>query len=224
MRQAHLKNPPQRLLVIAVLALFASTSQSAFGAGDKASREREALRRAQQMVSSLQQEKADLEQHNKETSDKLASTQAQLEAAKRELAASEKKLASIKQEATANEQASKALAEKLSEAKNTTASLDSNKQELEKRLQQREQEWANERLTLQTKLTEEQQNQKICIEKNQRLATVATEVLDRYEKKGFWDVFSKKEPFLGFKSVETENLLQDYRATVQDDRLEPRKN
>jgi chromosome segregation ATPase len=57
-----------------------------------------------------------------------------------------------------------------------------------------------------------------CIAKNERLASVANEILDAYRRIGFGTVLASREPFIGKKRLALERAAQDY-----DDRLRSEK-
>lgn len=54
---------------------------------------------------------------------------------------------------------------------------------------------------------------------NLRLFEIGNELLDRYEHKGVWSAL-KAEPFTGLKRVELENIVQDYRFALEDQRVD----
>lgn len=60
-----------------------------------------------------------------------------------------------------------------------------------------------------------------CEAKNAKLFEVAKEILDRYEHIGFGDALSAKEPFVGTKRVEMQNLAQDYQDKLLDNKVTP---
>jgi DNA repair exonuclease SbcCD ATPase subunit len=55
--------------------------------------------------------------------------------------------------------------------------------------------------------------------KNLALYRVATEILGRFEKFGLGDAIAAREPFVGLTRVRLENLVQDYRDKLDDQRL-----
>lgn len=57
-----------------------------------------------------------------------------------------------------------------------------------------------------------------CIAKNERLASVANEILDAYRRINFGTVLASREPFIGKKRLALERAAQDY-----DDRLRSEK-
>jgi chromosome segregation ATPase len=54
---------------------------------------------------------------------------------------------------------------------------------------------------------------------NRRLFDIGNELLDRFEKKGVWASLREAEPFTGLKRVELENIVQDYRFAIDDQRV-----
>lgn len=54
---------------------------------------------------------------------------------------------------------------------------------------------------------------------NLRLFEIGNELLDRFEKKGVWASLREAEPFTGLKRVELENIVQDYRFAIDDQRV-----
>ena len=55
---------------------------------------------------------------------------------------------------------------------------------------------------------------------NLRLFEIGNELLDRFENKGVWASLREAEPFTGLKRVELENIVQDYRFAIDDQRVE----
>ena len=60
---------------------------------------------------------------------------------------------------------------------------------------------------------------KTCAQKNVQLADLANDALDRYEHKGVWTSLSQAEPFTALKRTEIQNLVDEYRAKVDDMRM-----
>lgn len=63
-----------------------------------------------------------------------------------------------------------------------------------------------------------------CSEKNERLARLGLELIERYRNKGFVDVARQREPVLGLNEVQTFNLLQEYRDRADAERFTPSAN
>lgn len=60
-----------------------------------------------------------------------------------------------------------------------------------------------------------------CEAKNIQLYRVGREILDAYAGVGLGDVVATREPFLGLKRVELENLVQDYQDKLADSKVKP---
>lgn len=58
-----------------------------------------------------------------------------------------------------------------------------------------------------------------CKEMNAELYKVGTEILDRYAGVGIGDALASREPFIGFKRVELQNLVQDYQDKLLDQKV-----
>lgn len=58
------------------------------------------------------------------------------------------------------------------------------------------------------------QGLKVCAQKNVQLADIASEALDRYEKKGCFGALAQAEPFTGLKRAEVENAVEAYRQKI----------
>lgn len=58
------------------------------------------------------------------------------------------------------------------------------------------------------------QGLRVCAQKNVQLAGIATEALDRYEKKGCFGALAQAEPFTGLKRIEVENAVEEYRQKI----------
>jgi chromosome segregation ATPase len=60
-----------------------------------------------------------------------------------------------------------------------------------------------------------------CEEKNAQLFKIGNEILGRLEKVSFGDVIGQREPFIGYKRVELQNLVQDERDKLLDQKATP---
>lgn len=59
-----------------------------------------------------------------------------------------------------------------------------------------------------------------CQTQNQELFKLSSEILERYRNVGVSDVIATREPFLGLKRVELENLMQDDEDRLLDNRFD----
>lgn len=60
-----------------------------------------------------------------------------------------------------------------------------------------------------------------CQAQNKALFALSSEILERYRNVGVTDVLASREPFLGLKRVELENLMQDDEDRLLDNRFDP---
>jgi predicted RNase H-like nuclease (RuvC/YqgF family) len=76
-----------------------------------------------------------------------------------------------------------------------------------------------DRATKTQRLAQSEQDLKIAQERNAKLHTLAVEMIDKFNDQGFWSSMARREPFTQLKRVELENLADDYRGAVDDQRL-----
>jgi hypothetical protein len=74
---------------------------------------------------------------------------------------------------------------------------------------------------LQETVVGQAQQLETCESHNVRLLQVNRDLLGQYENKGFFDSLMQREPIIGLKGVELENIVQDYQDRL--DRLVFRK-
>jgi chromosome segregation ATPase len=79
----------------------------------------------------------------------------------------------------------------------------------------------SEKNLLQAKVESQTKQIESCESLNARLLQVNQEILAQYEKKGFFDSLMQREPITQLKSVEMENIVQDYQDRL--DRLAVKK-
>lgn len=61
-----------------------------------------------------------------------------------------------------------------------------------------------------------------CEAKNEQLVKVSNEILDAYKNSDLLDAVESKEPFVGSKRVELENVAQDFGDRIYDGKFDPR--
>lgn len=79
----------------------------------------------------------------------------------------------------------------------------------------------SEKNLLQETVVGQAQQLETCESHNVKLLQVNRDLLGQYENKGFFDSLMQREPIIGLKGVELENILQDYQDRL--DRLVFRK-
>jgi chromosome segregation ATPase len=92
--------------------------------------------------------------------------------------------------------------------------------ELERTAQNLQQTQSEKNLLQETVVGQAQQIE-TCESHNVKLLQVNRDLLGQYENKGFFDSLMQREPIIGLKGVELENILQDYQDRL--DRLVFRK-
>jgi len=60
-----------------------------------------------------------------------------------------------------------------------------------------------------------------CEVKNLKLYGYAQDVLQAYRKKGVWAALSQKDPVLGFREVDIENVVQEYQVKFASQKIKP---
>ncbi len=60
----------------------------------------------------------------------------------------------------------------------------------------------------------------ICEKKNTVLYEMNVDILDRYKKKGVWSALLQAEPFTQIKKVEINNILQEYKEKLDDQKMD----
>jgi len=203
------------MLSLALLLCMAGASVDAQAADKKASREREALRRVQQQLSQVQGEMAALEQvkaklavdlekalsSSKAVEGKMARLQREINAGKQQQSALAKELTQVKEELATTAQQLAETKKTLAETTQTLQQTDAEKRNLEAIKARNEREIAS------------------CERKNLALYEVGRSLMDRFEHKTCGETLAQKEPFTGLKQVETENLLEEYRDKLDEQKI-----
>jgi chromosome segregation ATPase len=76
-----------------------------------------------------------------------------------------------------------------------------------------------ERNDLRTMLASRENALNQCVTANQKLFETGNEVLDRYEEKGCFSAMRENEPFTQNRRVRLENLVDEYRWALEDQKL-----
>jgi chromosome segregation ATPase len=61
----------------------------------------------------------------------------------------------------------------------------------------------------------------VCVDRNVALYRLNDEILTHMDKQGMWSRLAAAEPFTRIKRIQNENLVDDYRARAQDQRVKP---
>lgn len=190
---------------------------------DTEKRLREALRGATIQLRSIEDERATLLARQAETAKENEELRRNMEALTNELAG---RSGSKKGEPdrAASERAAAELAQRLEQQKEATARLNETLEKWKAAYSEaaavaRAKEAERARLaTLSQGLS---QRAGRCEASNAELVKIGTEILDRYAAQSLGDVLGTREPFLGFKRVELQNQVQDYRDKLLDQKATP---
>jgi len=213
---------PRSLALALVLTLIAGLSVATTRAADsdQEKRLRDALRAAVTQQRALEDERAVLQAKAAESERQIAALRARIEqllkqaeqseAGATKQAEREKAVTQLNERISAQNESIRSLRsalEKESKA-HKTATADAGNKEAE-------------RVKLAGEAAELTRRVESCEVKNVGLFQVGSEVLDRFEKVDLGDVLATREPFIGIKRVELENLVQDYRDKLLDQKVTP---
>jgi chromosome segregation ATPase len=187
-----------------------SLNTGATHAADKENREREALRRVQQNAAKLQAEKSALEREKQELTAKVDAATKDLDGLKGEAARNKRRAATLDKEVEALRKENADLKLQLDTTGKNLAENTRQCQDAATLAQQNQKRVEVINANLKSMHAKEEGERKSCQATNLKLRAVAREILDRYENKGPFDSLRQAEPFARIKSVEIENLIQDY--------------
>jgi chromosome segregation ATPase len=200
------KSMPMLLGLLCLMAVPAGTVRAADD--ESVARAREMLRRTQDALHQLQAENAELTRSKTELDVRLREATRQLDAARSGLNAAQGSLRSVQGQQTdlqgKYDEASARLATTTDRLNQASKSLATRDAELAQALQQ---------------LTQSRAANAGCEDKNGKLYTYGQEILDRYQHKGVWAALKQKEPVLGLNRVEIENVVQEYKLKMADEKL-----
>jgi Skp family chaperone for outer membrane proteins len=207
------------MAVVAALAGAMSSSSWAQTARPGPAAGNQQLMQLQQLAS----ERTELQAENAKLKTELAKAKKDLEAVRRQARSVD--TAKVDQRAKAESEA--ALARSQVDLERTQADLVRQK-EREQELVGRFRETATmlrdvetERTTAKQSLAQHEQELKVCVDRNQALYRLNSEILTRFEKQGFWSDVTRREPFTQLKRVELENLIDGFRGSAQDQVVQP---
>ena len=189
-------------------AAHAQTARSGGGAGaDNA----KILQQMQQLASertALQADNAKLKDQVEELKKKLDKTTAEnsaLTARQRTITAGGDGAAAANKQLTESLEKSRAKMQELiarfQETNQNLKLVETNRNELKARLESKEGEY------------------KTCVDRNAGLYEINLETLNRLERRGFWSHAADSEPFTQISRARIENLIDDYRARIDELRI-----
>jgi DNA repair exonuclease SbcCD ATPase subunit len=179
---------------------------------DASARLREMLHRTQEALRDAQAQNADLIKAKTEAEQKLQAASGRLETDRKTSAASQ---AALQTQLQAANDARVELEKKLGALQEQLSAARQKNVEGERQLTARE----SELTTTKQALEQSKGATASCEAKNMALYGYAQEVLQLYKHKGVWAAVAQKEPVLGFKEVEIENVVQEYQLKYDSERI-----
>ncbi len=195
----------------AFLVCFLLPDAIAVAADNKkdAARERQAVRRVQQQLSEAQQQKLAVEQEKKVLEEELKKIHNEVESQKQLIMRAAAKISRYEKDIEAANKEKTNLLAQLDEAGKQNEELSGQRKQLEQDLKQ-----------TMAALAKQTEYRKLCEAKNGELYRIGLELVSWYNRKGALNAILEAEPFTRMKSVEMENLLEDYRDKLEGQRLE----
>ncbi len=212
-----------RVRIVVWLILCGLASGPGFAGSDKkAGREKEALRRVQMQLQQVQGQVATLEQEKSQLGSQLDQARKEARAVQGKL---RKLIQSLSEEKSRGEQLRKeveevkqALASSKSRLADTEAGLAETSNKLQRTQQTLARTEADKRQLEGVKLRNEKEIAS-CEDKNLKLYQTGRALMTRFEQKSCGEILAQKEPFTGLKRVEVENLLEEYRDKLDEQKL-----
>lgn len=208
-----------RIGIAVILLLISALPQLACGAGDEdtTARLRELVHRTQEALRQAQADNAELTRAKTDAEQKLAAATKQLESAQSGSKAAQAAQASLQSKVTIAESAQADLTLKLADANDRLSATNTKLGEATKQLAARDAELAQ----LKQGFAQSQAANASCEDKNMKLYTYGQELLHAYRKKGVWAALSQKDPVLGLKEVDIENVVQEYKIKFANQKVKP---
>ncbi|MEQ1592648.1 MAG: hypothetical protein ABL892_09695 [Thiobacillaceae bacterium] len=218
---SHPPHARKRALSVVLLLCLTGTALHA-EATDKSSREREALRRMQQQLSQVQGQVGALEEEKTRMADDLdkaqkssKSVESKAERLQRELGAGKRQQVSLTKELTVTREELATTTQRLAETQKALSETSNKLTDTTRTLQQTDAEKRN----LESIKQRNERDIASCERKNVALYELGRSLMYRFENKSCAETLAQKEPFTGLKQVETENLLEEYRDKLDDQKL-----
>jgi chromosome segregation ATPase len=210
------------LIRVALLCIAGFVVCSGAGAQDKASREREALKRAQQQVQQMRQEKASIEEKLSGFEQEKEKIAGQLSGAQARARAAASKNQQLQTELDAAMRDKQTLEAQKADLEKQLAELSAKHTQLTAKHAATEGELAQtSSLKLQTEssLRGRTQQLAVCEDKNIKLYSHGRDLIKQCTDRSATDMVLRLEPFTGLKRVELENVLEEYRDKLDAQKI-----
>jgi DNA repair exonuclease SbcCD ATPase subunit len=207
-----------RKLSFALLVLLPASVAPALAQSELEARLRDALRQATAQARTLEDENARLKAQQSQLESQLALLRQQVEAAASQATAADRSSELERAYRAAVDEFNQRLQQERDQVIRSLEAMEKWKTAYnEAAAVARSRETEREQLAGQLRAAAEREA--VCRERNEALFTVGNEILDRWQETGWADILAAKEPFLGLKRVELENLAQDEADRLLDNRL-----
>jgi DNA repair exonuclease SbcCD ATPase subunit len=202
-----------RVTGLGLLLLLTGAAGQARADEDNSARLREMLHRTQEALRQAQSDNADLTRAKSDAEQKLKAATQQIDAAQTSSKAAQ---ASLHSKLASAEDTQADLTKKLGDAADRLAATNTKLNETAKQLAARDAELAQ----VKQGLEQSKSANASCESKNLKLYSYSQELLEAYRKKGVWASLSQKDPLLGLKEVDVENLVQEYRLKMASQKIQ----
>ena len=209
--------------LICIVAITISAMPAA-NAADKASRERQALRVALEKLRQAEDQRDSLAQEKDKLTQELSDLKKQSVGLQHSAASAKSRNAALQKELEALKEEHQATREKLQSTVQELADMTRAEADTTKRLNQAEAQAKQEKQHLEGVVARRDKAIQVCEDKNLKLYQYDTELIDKYRSKGVFDSLLQAEPVTQIKSVEMENILQEYKDKLSDQRIKDEKN
>jgi septal ring factor EnvC (AmiA/AmiB activator) len=204
-----------KVTMVAAVVLVLGTDPAM--ASNRRDPNKEAIRRMQMQVKQAEDDKAAAEQAK-------ADLQKQLDAEKKKSTEVESSLAHISRAKSAAEKAVDTLKREKTNLSESLAKVEQQLAETKKELHDTTgnlHQVSDQKQRLEQDLTRRNDELTSCEGKNKKLYQYEVELVNRAQQQGSLDVILEKEPLVGFKRVEIENLMEEYRDKIDKDQVIP---
>jgi chromosome segregation ATPase len=203
-------NVKARLTIAVLLAVSTTTSFA------QTERSGNADARVMQQLQQLTSERAALQADNAKLKQDLEKVRKELEQAAAGKKALEGRTKALEVAAGRDSQSGKQAGEQLERTRAQLQELIAKFRETAQTLRDVE----TERAQVKNQLATREREFKTCVDRNAALYNLNTEVLERFENRGFWSSLTEREPFTRLKRVELENLSEEYKYRADELRLQ----
>ena len=190
-------------------------------------KDRDAQRKLRLMMQSMEQEKAVLASEKNSLSGQVESLNKQVSDLKNSSASVSRKkdarVVALENELLAVKESNLSLSSKLQATQSSLEELTAKYQTSLQSLQASVEQGDEYKMKFQesvSNVSRQSQLIEMCEKKNMALYDLNVEILDRYRNKGVWSALLQAEPFTQIKKVEINNILQEYKEKLDDQKME----